>query len=87
MKNNEDVKLPAKEKAVKKDIEVPGYMTAALSKNKKAQTAFDNFSLSHKGEYIEWIGAAKTEATRNKRISTMLEWLAEGKSLHWRYQR
>ncbi|MBA2561728.1 MAG: YdeI/OmpD-associated family protein [Chitinophagaceae bacterium] len=85
--NEEDVKLPPKERTAKKDVEVPGYMTSALSKNKKAQSAFDNFSPSHKREYIEWINDAKTEATRNKRIGTMLEWLAEGKSLNWKYQR
>ncbi len=85
--NKEDVKLPPKERTAKKDVEVPGYMTSALSKNKKAQSAFDNFSPSHKREYIEWINDAKTEATRNKRIGTMLEWLIEGKSLNWKYQR
>ena len=85
--NDEDVKLPAKEKAAKKDIEVPGYITAALSKNKNASAVFHKFSPSHKREYIEWIDEAKTEATRIKRIGTMLEWLEEGKSLHWKYQR
>lgn len=85
--NEEDVKVPSKVKTTKKEIEVPGYMTDALSKNKKAQAAFTNFSPSHKREYIEWIQNAKTEATRNKRIDTMLEWLAEDKSLHWKYQR
>ncbi len=85
--NDEDIKLPPKEKTTKKDIEVPGYITDALNKNKKTQAVFDNFSPSHKREYIEWIHDAKTEATRNKRIGTMLEWLAEGKSLNWKYQR
>jgi len=48
---------------------------------------FDAFSPSHRREYIEWITEAKTENTRNKRIQTMLEWLLEGKSRNWKYER
>ncbi len=30
--------------------------------------------------------AAKTDAARQKRLATTLEWLAEGKRRHWRYE-
>lgn len=30
---------------------------------------------------------AKTEATRNRRLDTAVEWIAEGKSRSWKYQR
>ncbi|MEZ5314217.1 MAG: hypothetical protein R2862_11525 [Thermoanaerobaculia bacterium] len=30
---------------------------------------------------------AKTEATRSRRLATALEWLAEGKSRMWKYQK
>lgn len=56
-----------------------------LKKNKKAFETFNNFSYSHKKEYLEWIDEAKTDTTREKRISTTLEWLAEGKSRNWKY--
>jgi uncharacterized protein YdeI (YjbR/CyaY-like superfamily) len=88
MKLNDDgIKLPPRKPTAKKDIVVPDYMTKALAKNKKAQTAFDIFSPSHKREYIEWITEAKTEETRDKRIAMMLEWLDEGKSRNWKYMK
>jgi hypothetical protein len=64
---------------------VPDYITAALKKNKRALAAFEAFSYSHKKEYVEWIIEAKREETRQKRIETMLVWLAEGKSRNWKY--
>ena len=45
----------------------------ALGKNKKALQTFDEFSYSHKKEYVEWITEAKTEETRNKRMATAIE--------------
>ena len=68
-------------------IEVPDDLAAALKRDKKARETFDNFSPSHKREYIEWITEAKQEATRQKRLATTLEWLAEGKARNWKYQR
>jgi uncharacterized protein YdeI (YjbR/CyaY-like superfamily) len=46
-----------------------------------------NLSPSHKREYIEWINDAKTEETKNKRILTTIEWLTEGKSRNWKYEK
>jgi uncharacterized protein YdeI (YjbR/CyaY-like superfamily) len=81
------IKLPAKPKSTeKKEIVVPDYFKKALSKNKKAFQAFENYSYSHRKEYVEWITEARTEATRNKRMATAIEWLAEGKSRHWKYK-
>ena len=86
--NDEGIKLPAKTKpSEKKELIVPGYFGKALIKNKKAKQVFDNFSYSHKKDYVEWLNEAKTEETRNSRMATALEWLAEGKSRHWKYQR
>lgn len=87
VKLNEDgVKLPPRPKGAKAPLTVPKELTAALKKNKKAQAAFDAFSYSHRKEYAEWIAEAKTEATRDKRLAQAIEWLAEGKSRHWKYQ-
>jgi len=68
-----------------KELIVPDYMVASLKKNQKAQATFEAFSYSHKKEYVEWITEAKRDETREKRIETMLTWLAEGKSRHWKY--
>jgi uncharacterized protein YdeI (YjbR/CyaY-like superfamily) len=48
---------------------------------------FNNFSPSQKKEYIEWITEAKTEATREKRLKTAVEWISEGKHRNWKYER
>src|SRR5581483_6800026 len=71
----------------KKELVIPDYFTASLKQNKKAQAAFDGFPYSHKKEYVEWVTEAKTEETRQRRIATALEWLAEGKSRNWKYQK
>lgn len=86
MKLNEDgIKTPKSKQVTKEDINTPDYFMTALKKNKKALETFQNFNASHVREYVEWITDAKTEATRNKRIETALEWLSEGKSRNWKY--
>lgn len=69
----------------KPELAAPAEFTAALKKNKSAAKTFQSFSPSHRREYIEWIGEAKRTETRDKRIQTALEWLAEGKPRHWKY--
>lgn len=84
--NDENVKVLKAPKAAVKEIVAPDYMIKALKKNKKAFQTWEAFSPSHRKEYTQWITEAKSEDTREKRIATMLEWLAEGKSRHWKYQ-
>jgi uncharacterized protein YdeI (YjbR/CyaY-like superfamily) len=72
---------------MKPDISVPADFAAALKKNKKAALAFDAFSPSHRREYLEWITEAKRDETRATRIGTAIEWLSEGKSRNWKYQK
>jgi uncharacterized protein YdeI (YjbR/CyaY-like superfamily) len=84
--NELGIKLPGKTKTdVKKELVIPEYFTKALGRNKKAQQTFEGYAYSHKKEYLEWIIEAKTEATRNKRMETAIEWMAEGKTRHWKY--
>jgi uncharacterized protein YdeI (YjbR/CyaY-like superfamily) len=83
--NEKGVKV-AKRPVEKKELVIPKDLTAALSKNKPAKIAFDKFSYSHKKEYVQWIEEAKTDATRNKRLATTVEWLSEGKSRNWKYE-
>lgn len=84
-KLNDDGVKAAPKKTVSKAIRTPAWFMDALKKNKMALITFQNFSPSHKREYLEWITEAKTEATREKRLATTLEWLAEGKSRNWKY--
>ena len=83
--NESGISKPRPQPTLKKELVVPDYFMAAMKKNKKALAAFDGFSYSHKKEYLEWITEAKTEATRQRRIATALEWMAEGKSRNWKY--
>ena len=70
-------------KTEKKEVVIPDYVAKALRTNKKAKTAFEAFPYSHKKEYIAWFEDAKTEATREKRLTQALEWISEGKSRSW----
>ena len=59
---------------------------AALAKAPEARSALDSFPPSAQREYLEWIGEAKQDSTRQKRIATAIEWLSQGKRRHWQYQ-
>jgi uncharacterized protein YdeI (YjbR/CyaY-like superfamily) len=85
--NDEGVKLPSKPKKPKAELVIPDYFIKALKKNKSASKNFETFSYSKKKEYVQWITEAKTAETREKRMSTALEWIAEGKSRNWKYER
>ena len=66
---------------------VPKELAAALKRNTAAKRTWDNFSPSHRREYIEWITQAKQAETRARRLATALEWMAEGKARNWKYMR
>jgi uncharacterized protein YdeI (YjbR/CyaY-like superfamily) len=86
--NEQGVKLPKPGRTGKaKPVVVPDYFRAALERNRKALATFEAFSPSHQREYVEWVTEAKQEATRERRLATTLEWLAEGKSRNWKYER
>lgn len=84
-KLNETGAKVVKKKPDKKEVLPPPYFVKALKTNKAALKTFETFSYSNRKEYIEWITEAKTEATRDRRIETALEWLAEGKIRNWKY--
>ena len=63
---------------------VPAYFTAALGSDARASAAFDGFSLSQKRDYVEWVTEARTVATRERRLRTAIEWMAEGKRRNWK---
>jgi uncharacterized protein YdeI (YjbR/CyaY-like superfamily) len=86
--NEQGVKKPAPvKKPLKAALPVPPALASALKKNKKAADVFAGFPPSHRREYIEWITEAKTDETRDRRIASTLEWLKEGKSRNWKYEK
>jgi uncharacterized protein YdeI (YjbR/CyaY-like superfamily) len=84
--NENGVKVERKASSPKPPVRVPADLAAALKKHPRARKQFDAFSPSHRREYVEWITEAKTEATREKRLGTAIEWIAEGKGRHWKYE-
>ena len=70
---------------VKQKVSVPSDLKAALRKNSKARKAFENFSYSHRKEYVDWITDAKREETRKRRLQTAIRWLSQGKPQNWNY--
>jgi uncharacterized protein YdeI (YjbR/CyaY-like superfamily) len=83
--NEPTTKLPPREKR-STALKVPADLTSALRANKKAQATFNAFTPSKKKDYVFWITGAKTDATRESRIETAVEWMAEGKSRNWKYE-
>ena len=84
--NEAGVKRPA-QKRPRKPLTVPPDLRNAIAKNPQAQETFDNLSPSHKREYIEWIVEARGDETRAKRVTTAVEWMAEGKPRNWKYMK
>ena len=86
--NDQGIKVPRRPVSTdKKELEVPEILADSLRKNKQAAATFNNFPYSKKKDYVDWIVEAKTDVTRDKRLATTLEWLAEGKSRNWKYEK
>jgi hypothetical protein len=85
---DEGVKSPTARKTAtpKGTLEPTPEFAAALKKNAAARKTLAGFPPSAQREYINWIAEAKREETRDKRIAQAIEWLAEGKQRHWKYQ-
>jgi hypothetical protein len=80
-------KKPAAKKPPKPPVETPPELTDALRRHKRAAAEWEKFSPSVRREYAEWIGGAKREETREQRLATAIEWIAEGKKRNWQYER
>ena len=84
--NEKGVTAPRSVRRPKPPVKVSADFEKALKKNTRAQAVFEAFSPSHRREYVEWIEEAKREETRTKRLAKAIEWMAEGKPRHWKYQ-
>jgi uncharacterized protein YdeI (YjbR/CyaY-like superfamily) len=85
--NEQGVKVSKSKQSIQNELVVPEYLAKAIVENEKARTVFDAFSPGKRKEYVEWITSAKTEETRLKRLDQALEWIAEGKSRNWKYEK
>lgn len=82
--NEAGINLP-KKVPTKAELTIPTDFNLALTNHAHARRNFDQFSYSNQKEYIDWIMEAKTQATRQRRLDTTIEWLNEGKPRNWKY--
>lgn len=80
-------KMKSGTQKIPRQLNIPDAMTHALNNHPVAKANFENFSQSNKNDYIEWISDAKTETTRQRRMTQMLEWLEENKPRNWKYMK
>lgn len=80
--------LPRSKRAAPKPaLPAPEDFTRALAKDAAAKRHFAAFPPGKRREYVEWIVEAKQSATRERRVAQAVEWIAEGKSRHWKYRK
>ncbi|HWC85347.1 MAG TPA: YdeI/OmpD-associated family protein [Solirubrobacteraceae bacterium] len=61
-----------------REVEVPPALANALAADAPASAAFDALAFSHRKEYARWIGEAKRDDTRERRVAQALEKIREG---------
>ena len=66
--------------------ELPDDLAKAMAGNKAARVTWDGFTPGKRRDYADWITEAKRDETRARRVAQSVEWLAEGKVRHWKYQ-
>lgn len=80
-------RMPRRPVRSRPELAVPEDLQAALARNRRAADHFAGFSSSQRRDYIEWLTEAKREETRQRRLAQAIEWLAEGRTRHWKYER
>jgi hypothetical protein len=73
-------------KVAKAEVAIPEALAAALKKNKVVAKKFDAMTPGYRREYCDWIADAKRDETREKRVTTAMAWIAEGKGRNWKYE-
>lgn len=70
-----------------KPLEIPAELKQAFSSNPKVEACFDDMGLTKKREFAEYIGEAKREETKLKRLDKIIPMILEGKGLHDKYRK
>lgn len=69
------------------EAEVPAALAEALAADGAAAARFAAMPPSARRDYAVWIGEAKRDETRAKRVAEAVGWIREGKKRDWKYQR
>jgi hypothetical protein len=64
-----------------REVDVPEALARALAGDPVAKAAFEALAFTHRKEYARWVGDAKRQETRDRRVTRALEMLREGKTL------
>jgi uncharacterized protein YdeI (YjbR/CyaY-like superfamily) len=79
--------LPARSTDKRERHPTPEPLRRALDAEPKAATFYASLPPSAQRDYDQWIVDAKQQATRERRIAQAVEWMAEGKRRHWKYEK
>jgi uncharacterized protein YdeI (YjbR/CyaY-like superfamily) len=66
---------------------LPPAFAQALASEVAARRFFEALAPGQRRDYVAWIAEARREDTRTRRIAQAMTLLAEGKRLHWKYER
>jgi hypothetical protein len=64
-----------------REVDVPEALASPLVGDPAAKAAFEALAFTHRKEYARWVGDAKRQETRERRLTQALEMLREGKTL------
>lgn len=83
----EEGKTNPKKVTDERELVLPEALENALMASDNCWNQFNAFTKSQRKDYIDWYKEAKTDATREKRLDTMLNWISEGKTRMWKYMK
>lgn len=83
----EEGKTNPKKVSDERELILPAELESALKSSELVWNQFNAFTKSQRKDYIVWYNEAKTDATRKKRLDTMLDWISEGKVRMWKYMK
>jgi Bacteriocin-protection, YdeI or OmpD-Associated/Domain of unknown function (DUF1905) len=76
----DEVEVTVELDAAPREVEVPEALAAALAADPGARASFERMAFSHRKEYARWVGEAKQEETRQRRVRQALEMIRAGKT-------
>ncbi len=82
-----DAGTTAPRRAPRAPLPMPPAFAQALAQAPAARACFDGFAPGYQRDYLEWIGEAQRETTRQQRIAQAIEWLSDGKRRNWKHEK
>ena len=79
--------VPALKRTPRPPLPMLPAFAQALAAAPRARATFDGFAAGARRDYLEWIGEARRETTRQQRIAQAVQWLEQGRRRHWKHER